>query len=125
MSEAAGWETIMEYRENMEGLRRGLEVRKNVVGMLKSQRRKWSAVLDRIGRSVPDTVLLVSINYTYPGVLKIIGEAPDYATVARLAVKLEQIEDIVTAEPVSIAASGKGAYDFELRCLLRGEANEY
>ena len=124
-NEAADWETVMKYRENMEELRRELEARKNVVEMLKSQRREWSVTIDKISRSVPDTVLLVSISFVYPDVLRIIGEAPDYATVARLAVKLGQIEGIVTAEPVSIASSGKGTFDFEIRCLLRSEADEH
>ena len=123
--EAAGWETIMEYIENMEDLRREMELRKNVYEMLKSQRREWSFMLDEIGRSVPDKVLLVSVSFVYPDGIKIIGEAPDYAAVARLAVILGQIEDIIAAEPVSIAASRKGTFDFELRCLLRGEADAY
>ncbi len=123
--EAAGWETIMEYRESMEALRRELELRKNVVELLKSRRREWSVALDKIGRSVPNTVLIVSVSFVYPDVLRIIGEAPDYATVARLAVKLGQIEDIIAAEPVSISASREGTFDFELRCLLRSEADEY
>jgi Tfp pilus assembly PilM family ATPase/Tfp pilus assembly protein PilN len=123
--EAAGWETIMEYRENMEALRRELELRKNAVEMLKSRRREWSSMLDKISCSIPNTVFLVSVSFAYPDVLKITGEATDYAAVARLAVKLGQIEDIVAAEPVSIAASRKGTFDFELRCLLRSEADEY
>lgn len=123
--EAAGRETIMEYIENMEDLRREMELRKNVYEMLKSRRREWSFMLDEIGRSVPNKVLLVSVSFVYPDVIKIIGEAPDYAAVARLAVILGQIEDIIAAEPVSIAASRKGTFDFELRCLLRGEADAY
>ena len=121
--EAAGWETIMEYRENMEALRRELELRKNAVEMLKSRRREWSSMLDKINCSIPNTVLLVSVSFAYPDVLKITGEATDYAAVARLAVKLGQIEDIV--------AAGAGEHCcFEERTLtlsyaLRSEADEY
>jgi type IV pilus assembly protein PilM len=120
-----GKDKIVEYRNRRDGLEQIAVGRQELADILKADSKQWSGIFGEIGRQTPGGTVLVSMDYNCHSELTLIGETSDYRTAAMFVVMLQNMEEILSAEPVSISLLENRVCLFEIRCIIRGEAGEH
>jgi type IV pilus assembly protein PilM len=117
-------DTITEYQNKREELAGLASERRRLVNMLETAGKDWPRIFVEIGRQTPGGIVLASMDYRDPEGLTITGEAADFRTAALFAVNLQRLDEISSAEPLSISLSENNTCLFEIRCIVGGEADE-
>lgn len=100
-------------------LQKEIGKRKEIIKGANSKNRKWSELVDDIGRRVPEGLALRSISCGKENTIGIEGQASAYSLVAGFLVRLQNIEGIAEASPVSLVQGESGYYEFDIECRLQ------